>query len=180
MGHDAAALKAALPVLARNEGVWDGTYRRYGADGGLLAAFQSRVVMRFRDDVPDEQMYHQTNLYRFADGKTQTIESRGWFDGEKLRFGSDRDIAGWAADDRTDSSGLICLLHMNVRTATPQLPQGTLCFELVQLSADGKNRARMAQYVCAGQVIMRTMIDEKLITADWRSQDWISDFLGTT
>lgn len=172
MAHDAAALRAALPVLARNEGVWDGMYRRYGADGAMIAAFRSRIVMRFRSDAPDDQMYHQTNLYRFADGRTQAIESRGWFDGARLRFGSDRDISGWAADDLTDPSGLVFLLHMHVRTATPQLPAGTLCYELGQLSADGTRRARMAQYIHDGQLIMRTMIDETLTARDWTTRDW--------
>lgn len=178
MSNSADALKTKLPVMARNEGVWEGMYRRYGPDGQLMTEFNSRVVMRFRTGAPDEEMYHQTNIYRFADGKGQVIESTGWFDGERLNFGSDRDISGWAADDLTDPNGQTCLLYMIVNSATPQLAKGTFCYELVQLSACGRYRARAAQYVQDGKIVMRTMIDEELVTQDWaQKEDWSEGFV---
>lgn len=177
MTKTAADLKAAQPVLASNEGVWEGMYRRYGADGKLMGEFNSRVVMRFQDGAPEDEMYHQTNVYRFSNGKGQVIESKGWFDGERLNFGSDRDIAGWAADDQTDPHGQTCLLHMEVHSATPQLAKGTICYELVQLSACGNYRARAAQYVQDGRIVMRTMIDEELVERDWSlREDWADGF----
>lgn len=181
MSNDAAALKSKLPVMAKNEGVWAGTYRRYGSDGSLMNEFASRVVMRFRSDAPEQEMYHQTNIYRFSDGKGQVIDSKGWFDGQRLNFGSDRDISGWAADDLTDPNGQTCLLFMAVNTATPQLAKGTICYELVQLSAFGQYRARAAQYVNDGRIVMRTMIDEELVTRDWAQvEDWSEGFLEAT
>ena len=179
MANDAAALKQALPIMAMNEGVWDGMYRRYGPDGALMAAFKSRVVMRYRDDAPADQMYHQTNLYEFPDGKRQVIESYGQFDGEKLTFGSDRDISGWAADDKTDPNGRTCLLYMDVNSPTPQLEKGTHCYELVQMSECGQYRLRAAQYMKDGKLVMRTLIDEQRVTTDWASkEDWGSEPFG--
>jgi len=178
MSSTVSALKSKLPVIAKNEGVWEGKYRRYGPDGQLIAEFDSRVVMRFREDAPENEMYHQTNVYRFADGKGQVIESTGWFDGERLNFGSDRDISGWAADDLTDPHSQTCLMHMKVNSATPQLAKDSICYELVQLSACGRYRARATQYTLDGKIIMRTMIDEELVTQDWaQKQDWTADFL---
>lgn len=177
MTDSAAELKAKLPVLAKNDGVWEGMYRRYGPDGALMGAFNSRVVMRFRSDAPDTEMYHQTNVYRFANGKGQVIDSKGWFDGARLNFGSDRDISGWAADDLTDPHGQTCLLYMEVHSATPQLAKGTICYELVQLSACGNYRARAAQYTQDGRIVMRTMIDEQLVEKDWtQREDWAEGF----
>ncbi len=177
MPNDAAALKAKLPILARNEGVWDGMYRRYGPDGVLMGEFASRVIMRFREDAPEKEMYHQTNLYRFPNGQNQVIESTGWFDGERLHFGSDRDISGWAADDSTDVHGNSCLLYMAVHTATPQLAKGTICYELVNLSSCGTYRARAAQYTLDGRLVMRTLIDERCVTREWADgTDWAADF----
>lgn len=177
MTNTAADLKSKLPVLAKNDGVWEGMYRRYGPDGKLMSEFNSRVVMRFRDDAPENEMYHQTNVYRFANGKGQVIESTGSFDGTRLNFGSDRDISGWAADDQTDPHGQTCLLYMEVHSATPQLDKGTICYELVQLSACGKYRARAAQYVENGRIVMRTMIDEELVEKDWAQRDdWTEGF----
>lgn len=180
MSSTVADLKIKLPVLARNEGVWEGDYRRYGSDGRLMTEFKSRVVMRFRTDVPSQEMYYQTNIYRFADGKGQVIESTGWFDGQRLRFGSERDISGWAADNKTDPNGQTCLLYMSVHSATPQLAKGSICYELVQLSDCGRYRARAAQYVHDGRIIMRTMIDEEFVTSDWsQREDWSETFLDT-
>lgn len=177
MPNDAAALKSHLPILARNEGVWDGMYRRYDSEGSLMAEFASRVIMRFRDGVPEQEMYHQTNLYRFSSGQGQVIESTGWFDGEGLHFGSDRDISGWAADDVTDIHGNTCLLYMAVHSATSQLAAGTLCYELVNLSSCGRYRARAAQYMHDGRLVMRTLIDEECVSRDWAGDtDWVADF----
>jgi hypothetical protein len=169
---DAAAFQRALPVLSRNEGVWEGTYRRYDAEGRCVGVHRSRVVFRLLRDVPGPEIYHQTNIYRFADGRTQVIESTGTFDGRQLNFGSDRGVKGWSVDDRTDPQGRICLLYMDVTVDTPQLKAGTTCYELVQLSDCGRYRMRMAQYVLGGRAVMRTLIDETLITRDWAGVDW--------
>jgi hypothetical protein len=169
---DAAAFVRVLPVLAKSEGVWEGMYRRYDAQGAMMSAHRSRVIFCLLRDVPGPDIYRQTNVYRFADGKTQVIESTGSFDGEKLLFGSDRGVKGWSVDDRTDPNGRICMLYMDVTVDTPQLKAGTTCYELVQLSDCGKYRMRMAQYVHAGQTVMRTLIDETFISRDWSSQDW--------
>lgn len=173
--QSAAALKTAHPVLASNEGVWDGMYRRYDATGALMAGFQSRVIMRFDDTAPLDEMYHQTNIYRFDADRIQTIESKGWFDGEKLAFGSDRDVAGWAKDDASDPHGLVCLLYMKIHQDTPQLKAGTTCYELVQLSDCGQFRMRAAQYVNNNRLVMRSLIDEQRRPESWRAQkNWAS------
>ncbi len=53
------SIKTALPVLARHEGTWDGTFRRYDADGKLVAEFPSVITTEFPEDGADA--YLQTN-----------------------------------------------------------------------------------------------------------------------
>jgi len=169
----AAAFERTLPVLTKNEGVWIGMYRRYDAQGKLMSAHRSRIVFRLLRDIEGPEIYHQTNIYRFADGRMQVIESKGTFDGKQLVFGSDRGVKGWAADDRTDAHGRTCMLYMEVMQDTPQLKAGTISYELAQLSDCGKFRMRMTQYVYEGRVIMRTLIDEELVTKNWAEvADW--------
>jgi hypothetical protein len=169
---DAAAFQRVLPVMSKSEGVWEGMYRRYDGQGQFLSAHRSRVVFRLLRDVPGPEIYSQTNIYRFADGKLQIIESTGTFDGVRLNFGSDRGVKGWSIDDRTDPHGRICLMYMDVTVDTPQLKAGTTCYELVHMSDCGKYRTRMTQYTLGGQTVMRTLIDETFITRDWAGQDW--------
>ncbi len=176
---DAAAFRRVLPVMSKSEGVWEGIYRRYDGDGKPMGAHRSRVVFRLLPNVPGPEIYSQTNIYRFGDGRTQVIESTGTFDGAQLNFGSDRGVKGWSKDDTTDPHGRICLLYMDVTVDTPQLKAGTTCYELVQISDCGKYRMRVAQYALNGQTIMRTLIDETFVTREWASQtDWTNPELA--
>ena len=169
---DANAFLRVLPIMSRSEGVWEGMYRRYDAQGQFISAHRSRVVFRLLRDVPGPEIYSQTNIYRFADGKLQVVESTGTFDGVRLNFGSDRGVKGWSVDDNADPNKRICLMFMDVRVDTPQLKAGTTCYEIVQVSDCGKFRMRMAQYAYGGKTVMRTLIDEEFVTRDWAAQYW--------
>jgi hypothetical protein len=169
---DLAAFQRTQPVLTRNEGVWDGFYRRYDSTGALMSTHRSRVIFRLHKDREGPDFYSQTNVYRFADGRRQVIESTGRFDGQRLVFGSDRGVLGWASDDVSDPHGRTCMLYMEVTADTPQLKTGTICYELAQLSDCGRYRMRMSQYSLGGRLIMRTLIDEERISADWAAEDW--------
>jgi hypothetical protein len=177
MSHDrdAAAMRRTLPVLCANMGVWEGFYRRYSPDGALLSTHRSRLIMRLVEEAPLDKLYHQTNVYRFANGMTQVIESYGSFDGEKLNFGSSRDVYGWTLDDRSDPMGRSCFLWMKLNADTPQLKAGSEAFEMVNMGKDGDVRMRMTQYLYDGRIAMRTLIDEVRVTSDWRARDdWAS------
>lgn len=169
--QDAAAMRRTLPVLCSNMGVWEGFYRRYAPDGKLMSTHRSRLIMRLRDDAPLDQIYHQTNIYRFANGATQTIDSYGWFDGEKLHFGSSRDVHGWTCDDLSDPTHRSCFLWMKLNADTPQLKAGSEAFEMVNMGEGGEVRMRMTQYLYEGRIAMRTLIDEVRVTSDWQSRD---------
>ena len=67
-------MKMHMPNLARHEGVWDGVYRYYDANGDKVDEHRSRLVCRITDD--EQVPYHQTNHYSWADGKTEVREGR--------------------------------------------------------------------------------------------------------
>lgn len=150
----AQALREALPVMARHEGVWRGTFRRYDADGVLMESFPTEITTRLRDDA-DGMVFHQTNRYFKDDDQIETIESFGFFDGERVRFDNPA-VAGWAIDDPTDEADRSVLLHLAFKTGS-----GVYAYETVQISDDGQHRHRATQYYGPdGRLIRRTLIDE--------------------
>ena len=54
---DAAAFLRVLPVMSNSEGVWEGMYRRYDAEGKFMSAHRSRVVFRLLRDRPGPEIY---------------------------------------------------------------------------------------------------------------------------
>ena len=156
-----ADLKAKFPVLARCEGVWKGVFRRFDGNAKLLAEFKSTITKRYLPDAPWPRVYHQTNHYDFADGKTQTLETFGHYADGKIHFESDR-VKGWQLDDPADPHKRSIFLHMVYKSDPDQY-----VYELINVSDDGKFRTRMTQFLKAGRTVQRTMIDEEKVSGDW-------------
>lgn len=152
-------IKRAMPLLARNEGVWDGYYRYTDAEGNKIDEHRSRLVCRFPDSGPHP--YHQTNHYTWADGRTEVRDfpadyrdGRIWFDNEL--------IYGWAAEVGLDDHGRTLMLNWT-RKGEPDL----YLYEMIQMSDCGRYRARIWQWIKAGQIHMRTLIDETRVSDSW-------------
>ena len=84
-------IREGMPLLARHEGVWDGWYRYFDRDGNRMDEHRSRLICRFPDDGP--YPYHQTNNYRWEDGRTEVRDfpaayrdGRVWFDNELIQL----------------------------------------------------------------------------------------------
>jgi hypothetical protein len=150
-----------LPVIARQEGVWEGMFRRLDPGANKTAEFKTRIVTRLYGDERMPRIYHQTNTYFLPDGKTQVIDTPGEFRGGRLLFGNDR-VTGWSTDDRTDPTGRTAFLYMDSLTDV-----GQYVYEMINLSDDGTRRTRMTQFLKAGQVLSRTLIDEVKVSDDW-------------
>ena len=150
-----------FPVLARHEGVWDGTFMRLDADNKVAAEFKSRIIKRFLPDEFWPKIYHQTNMYEFADGTTQVIDTKGEYRDGKIHFGSER-VQGWQLDDLTDPFHRTVFLYM-VYTSDPD----QYVYELINISDDGQHRTRMTQFLKNGRNTRRTLIDEDLVSSDW-------------
>jgi hypothetical protein len=159
-----AAIRAGMPLLARNEGVWEGWYRYYdSATGKLNDEHRSRLICRMPDDGPHAGTYHQTNHYFWADGRTDVRDFPARYENGRIWFDNEL-ISGWAAPMLPDDFGRSTCLNWT-RKGEPDL----FLYEMIQLSDNGVNRARTWQWFKNGICFQRTLIDEHFVTADWRS-----------
>lgn len=174
MVQSLAVLRQMLPIIARHEGVWEGVYRRYDAQGQSIGTHRSRVVMRFRPEAASDEFYDQTNIYYHPDGRTEIIQTRGVFDGERLRFYSDR-VDGWSKDDATDPARRACLLFMQFKKDVSWYTAGVQVYELINISDCDRYRTRMTQHLKDGRTLTRTLIDETRRTKNWAEHaDWVA------
>jgi hypothetical protein len=152
-------IRQAMPLLSSNEGIWEGWYRYYDADGNKIDEHRSRLVCRFPKDGP--YPYHQTNHYTWDNGKKEVRDfpatfrdGRVWFDNEL--------ISGWAAEVPLDEKRRTTMLHW-VRKGEPD----TYLYEMIQNSDCGRYRTRVWQWIRGGQTRMRTLIDEHKVSDSW-------------
>jgi ketosteroid isomerase-like protein len=149
----APASSARAQMMSQMQGDWSGTFRRYDAKGVLTETLPSQVQIRFPQD-NSEIDYIQTNILQLASGQVQRLETTGKWDGDVLRFSSAR-VEGVYQRVPLDQSGLNSVLNMTFKDGS-----GMTVSEIITLSLDGKSRMRAAQYMIAGQIIRRTLIDE--------------------
>lgn len=145
-------LRTAMPVLARHEGIWEGSYRHYDAAGLLIDEHRSRLICRFPEDGP--YPYHQTNIYQWADGRSETRDFPAIYRDGRLWWDNPL-ISGWAAEVALDDfhrSLMLCWVRKD-------LP-GTYLYEMIQISDCGRYRSRVWQWIEDGRLKMRTLIDE--------------------
>jgi len=149
-------LRKAMPILARQEGVWEGVYRYYDESGKQIDEHQSRLVCRMPSGGKHD--YHQTNYYTWADGKTDIRdfparyrEGRLWFDNEL--------IVGWAAEVPLDAFNRTLMLYWT-RKGEPD----TYLYEMIQIDDAARQRTRVWQWIRGGAIRMRTCIDEKKVS----------------
>jgi hypothetical protein len=154
-------IRTAMPLLARHEGVWDGTYSYFNAQNEKIDEHKSRLFCRFPDD--GAFPYHQTNHYTWADGRTEVREfpalyrdHRVWWDTELIK--------GWAAEVGLDEYNRSVMLYWQ-RQGDPSL----YLYEMIQISDCGQNRCRTWHWIRDGLLETRTAIQEVLVTKDWRS-----------
>ncbi len=155
-------LKRLMPLLARHEGVWEGTYRYYDRSGNLTDVHDSRLICRFPDTGPP---YHQTNHYRWNNGKRETRDFPATVENGRLRWDNEH-INGWACDVALDDFRRTTMLNWT-RAGEPDL----YLYEMIQLSDDGKSRARVWQWFKGDRLFQRTLVDETFVTRDWASYE---------
>ena len=153
-------IREDMPLLARHEGVWDGSYTYYNAAGVQVDQHRSRLLCRFVDgDLP----YHQTNHYTWPDGRSEVREfpaayrdKRVWWDNELIK--------GSAWEVGQDDKARTVMLTWE-RTGDPEL----YLYEMIQLADDGLSRCRTWHWIRSGTLETRTAIQERLVSRDWRA-----------
>jgi len=152
-------LKTAMPLLSSQEGIWEGWYRYYDADGNKIDEHRSRLVCRFPKEGPVP--YHQTNHYFWSDGRKEIREFPADFRDGRLTFDNDL-ITGWAAEVPLDEHHRTIMLHW-VRKGEPDV----YLYEMIQVSDCGRYRTRVWQWLAGGRTRMRTLIDEEKVSDSW-------------
>lgn len=152
------SLKEKMPLLSRHEGVWEGYYRYYNANGEKIDEHRSRLLCRF----PTEDTYHQTNHYFWEDGKKEIRDFPTRIEDNKIIFYTE--VEGWAAEVPLDDFNRTVMLYW-VRKNEP----GLHLYEMIQLSDCGKYRSRVWQWFRNGRLLQRTLIDEQFVSRDWQS-----------
>jgi hypothetical protein len=154
-------IREDMPLLARHEGVWEGVYRYYNAEGQLTDEHRSQLLCRILDDGP--YPYHQTNYYLWDDGRVDVRDfpatyrdKRVWWDNELIK--------GWAAEEPLDEKKRTVVLHWE-RQGDP----GLYLYEMIQISDDGQSRCRTWHWIRDGRLETRTAIEERFVTRDWQS-----------
>jgi hypothetical protein len=156
------SIRDEMPLLADNEGVWEGVYRHYdAASGKLLDQHLSRLICRITDD--DRFAYYQTNFYFWPDGRTETREFPAWYENGRIWWDNDL-IKGWAAAMRPDDHQRSTCLNW-VRKGEPDV----YLYEMIQNSADRRLRSRCWQWFRDDRCFKRTLIDEAFVTRDWKN-----------
>jgi hypothetical protein len=156
-----ADIRSAMPLLADNEGVWEGIYRYYDAvTGKLTDEHTSRLICRIVEG--QEFAYHQTNFYFWADGRSETREFPAWYENGRIWWDNDL-IKGWAAAMQPDDEHRSTCLNW-VRKGESDI----YLYEMIQNSDDRRYRSRTWQWFRNGRCFQRTLIDEHFITRDWR------------
>ena len=153
-------LKALMPVLARHEGVWEGMYRHYDAEGHQTDAHKSRLICRFPDT--GDHLYHQTNIYTWDDGRSETRDFPATIRDGRLWWDNDF-IKGWAADMQLDNFNRTTVLNWT-RTGDA----GLYLYEMIQISDCGTRRARTWQWFKNDALFARTLVDEHKMSSDWQ------------
>lgn len=142
-------IRDEMPVLARHEGDWVGTYTLIDTNGTILDKHDSHLTCQFPEDGP--YSYYQINRYQWLDGKREEHQFPGMYRDKKLWFDMER-IQGyaWEADDST------ILLWFTYKT-TPEM----YLYEMIQISPCGNYRARTWHWFKTHQIFRRTLIQEE-------------------
>src|SRR5437868_7942337 len=133
-------IREDMPLLARHEGEWEGTYTYVDTEGKIIDSHRSTVICSLPGD--GESDYYQVNRYTWEDGKTEQHRFPGSYLGEgRCAFDTDR-IRGefWGLDDST-----IYLSWIYKERGTD-----VRLFELIVLSEDGNSRSRVWQWITGG------------------------------
>lgn len=146
-----AGIKDEMPVLARHEGDWMGTYTLIDTEGNILDKHDSHLTCQFPADGP--YSYYQINRYHWPNGKHEEHQFPGIYQDKKLLFDIER-IQGhaWEADNST------VLLRFTYKS----MPEMHL-YEMIQISSCDNYRSRTWHWFKNEQLIRRTLIQEERV-----------------
>jgi len=150
-GPNTARLKKAMPLLARHEGEWRGTYLHFDASGRAQDEHKSELTCLFPKT--GKFPYVQISRYFWADGKEQLLRLPARFKKGQLIW-QEEFIQGraWEADDKT-----LMMKWLHRGDVTNHL------YEIIHLHKDDTERTRTLTWFRDDRLYRRTLISETRI-----------------
>ena len=144
-------LREGMPLVASNEGEWQGSYTFISPTGWISDRYDFRIVLSIFDD-PDVS-YRQESYYRWSDGRTEARVFEAGYDSDaNIMMWDNGHIAGrlWELDDTT--------FHLRFGFAEMA---GVECFEMVQMFQGGAKRGRTWLWYRDGKLFQYVLIHER-------------------
>ena len=140
----------AMPLLAKHEGVWRGTYRHIRPDLSLVDQHEFRIKAEL--PVDGSCAYRQTSHYWWDDGRTEDRVFEAQFDADQQCIVWDNGrISGHLRELDDFSLYLTFTFSGDLDT--------TVC-EMIQLSPCGQNRARTWHWFTDHVLTQITLVNE--------------------
>lgn len=146
-------IKDAMPVLARHEGVWEGTYRFITPQLEILDQYDFHIEVSFPDDGKGGITYQQLSHYTWPDGRKGAIDFVAEYRDKAVVFDTDL-ITGrmWEIDDDT----------LYLTFGFPDQPGVRVC-EMIQLAKNDRDRARTWHWFRDERLFQLTLVEETRI-----------------
>lgn len=144
-------IRDEMPLLARHEGDWIGTYIIIDHQGNIIDKYESHVSHQFPEE--GSHPYYQINKYKWQNGKFEEHHFPGIYKDKKLWFDTERlQGSAWEVDD----------LNIILRFDYKAIPDIYL-YEMIHLSACGNYRDRTLHWFKNNRVYQRTLMQEERV-----------------
>jgi hypothetical protein len=143
-------IEKEMPLLARHQGVWEGTYRFVTPQLELLDQYDFRIRVSFPDDEHGGITYRQESHYTWADGREQQLDFDASYNGNgRVEFSGRLSGFMYELDDRN--------IYLNF--SFPDQPGIDVC-EMIQLAPNNNDRARTWHWFKENKLFQLTLVDE--------------------
>jgi len=160
-----AIIREKLPLVADQEGVWDGEYVHFDAEHREIDRHRSRLVCRLFDGADGEARLVQSNIYHWDDGSREIRYFDGVFRDDRIWISNEL-IDGWTASIGLDETGRSLMVAW-VRVAEPDFR----FYELITMAEDNDAKNRTWHWYRNGRLFQRTLINEVRVAHDWKPFD---------
>jgi len=147
----AGSVHDGLPLLARNEGRWEGTYTHVRPDGELVDRHDFIIEVTLSAD--NARAYRQESHYRWPDGRTRDLVFEAAYADGALTWDNGR-IHGRLREISGETIYLTFGFH-----DTPAIR----CHEMIQVSPDGAERGRSWLWYEGNRLERYTLVDERRV-----------------
>jgi hypothetical protein len=153
------------PIVADQEGVWDGEYVHLDENHNIIDRHQSRLVCRLNDGPDGEARLSQTNIYTWDDGQREVRYFEGVYRDDRLWIHNDL-IDGWTSAVNLDATNRTIMVAWT-RTSDPDFR----FYELITVAEDGNAKNRTWHWYRGRRLFQRTVINESRVARDWKPYD---------